>query len=155
MICQLLVELLFSFIIWYTDPTYDKYSNQTNSGIIAKQGIIDNYPLGTNDMNIKPPIIPDKILDPNAAYQENKYIRDQSVNNAINELKNEDEDDYKEVSNAYNNFLLPIDSNDELHGWGICLSSKISHFIGHTHGQGKPKEFLDKVDEYLKLNNFL
>ena len=48
-----------------------------------------------------------------------------------------------------------IDSNDELHGWGICLSSKISHFIGHTHGQGKPKEFLDKVDEYLKLNNFL
>ncbi len=48
-----------------------------------------------------------------------------------------------------------IDSEDELHGWGICLSSKISHFIGHTHGQGKPKEFLDKMNEYLKINNFI
>jgi hypothetical protein len=48
-----------------------------------------------------------------------------------------------------------IDSEDELHGWGVCLSSKISHFIGHTHGKGKPKELLDKVDEYLKTNNFI
>lgn len=48
-----------------------------------------------------------------------------------------------------------INSEDELHGWGICLSSKISHFIGHTHGKGKPKEFLDKVEEYLKINNFI
>lgn len=48
-----------------------------------------------------------------------------------------------------------INSNDELHGWGVCLNSKISHFVGHTHGKGKPKEFLDKVDKYLKLFNFL
>jgi len=24
-----------------------------------------------------------------------------------------------------------------------------------TRGKGKPKQFLDKVDEYLKANNFL
>ena len=39
--------------------------------------------------------------------------------------------------------------------WGPALESKITHFIGHTQGKGKPKVFLDKVDEYLKINNFL
>lgn len=48
-----------------------------------------------------------------------------------------------------------LDSEDELNGWGCCLNSKISHFIGHTQGRGKPKVFLDKMDEYLKENNFL
>ena len=43
----------------------------------------------------------------------------------------------------------------ELGGWGPSLESKITHFIGHTQGKGKPKEFLDRVDEYLKVNNFL
>ena len=43
----------------------------------------------------------------------------------------------------------------ELGGWGPSLESKITHFIGHTQGKGKPKEFLDRVDEYLKANNFL
>ena len=47
-----------------------------------------------------------------------------------------------------------INTSDELNGWGICLKSKISHFIGHTHGKGKPEVFLKKVDEYLKLNEF-
>lgn len=48
-----------------------------------------------------------------------------------------------------------LDPNDELNGWGCCLKSKLSHFIGHTRGKGKPAQFLDKVDEYLKANNFL
>jgi len=48
-----------------------------------------------------------------------------------------------------------INSEDENGGWGIALQSKITHFIGHTRGKGKPKQFLDKVDEYLKTNNFL
>ena len=39
--------------------------------------------------------------------------------------------------------------------WGPALESKVTHFIGHTEGKGKPKEFLDRVDEYLKANNFL
>lgn len=43
----------------------------------------------------------------------------------------------------------------ELGGWGPSLESKVTHFIGHTQGKGKPKEFLDRVDEYLKINNFL
>lgn len=43
----------------------------------------------------------------------------------------------------------------ELGGWGPSLESRITHFIGHTQGKGKPKEFLDRVDEYLKANNFL
>jgi hypothetical protein len=49
----------------------------------------------------------------------------------------------------------PINPEDENGGWGIALKSKITHFIGHTRGKGKPKQFLDKVDEYLKENNFL
>ncbi len=49
-----------------------------------------------------------------------------------------------------------LDPNDEPDGgWRWGLQSKITHFIGHTRGKGKPKQFLDKVDEYLKLNNFL
>ena len=47
-----------------------------------------------------------------------------------------------------------INTNDELNGWGICLQSRISHFIGHTQGKGKPKVFLDKVDEYLQQEGF-
>lgn len=49
-----------------------------------------------------------------------------------------------------------LDPNDEPDGgWRWGLESKITHFIGHTRGKGKPKQFLDKVDEYLKQNNFL
>lgn len=40
-------------------------------------------------------------------------------------------------------------------GWRWGLESKITHFIGHTRGKGKPKQFLDKVDEYLTQNNFM
>lgn len=40
-------------------------------------------------------------------------------------------------------------------GWRAGLSSKITHFIGHTRGKGKPKQFLEKVDEYLTKNNFV
>lgn len=48
-----------------------------------------------------------------------------------------------------------IDSEDENGGWGIALDSNITHFIGHTRGKGKPVEFLDRVDQYLKINNFI
>jgi len=47
-----------------------------------------------------------------------------------------------------------IDSYDELNGWGVCLKSKISHFIGHTHGMGKPPVLLRKIDEYLRNEGF-
>ena len=48
-----------------------------------------------------------------------------------------------------------LTQDDEEEGWGYSLQSKLTHFIGHTQGKGKPKVFLDKVDEYLKANNFL
>jgi hypothetical protein len=47
-----------------------------------------------------------------------------------------------------------FDSEDEFGGWGLNLKSHITHFIGHTLGKGKPKQFLEKVDEYLINNNF-
>jgi hypothetical protein len=37
-----------------------------------------------------------------------------------------------------------------LDGWTACLGSKISHFIGHTRGQGKPRVLLQKIDELLQ-----
>jgi hypothetical protein len=49
-----------------------------------------------------------------------------------------------------------LDPNDEPDGgWRWALESKITHFIGHTRGKGKPKQFLDRVDIYLKENNLL
>ena len=51
--------------------------------------------------------------------------------------------------------LGTLNSEDELNGWGCCMNSKITHFIGHTRGKGKPKQFLEKVDEYLIKNNFV
>lgn len=48
-----------------------------------------------------------------------------------------------------------LSPDNELNGWGPALESRITHFIGHTQGKGKPKVFLDRVDEYLKENNFL
>jgi hypothetical protein len=102
-----------NMIINNTDNTYDKNNNKLNSGIIVK-GEVDNYPLGTNDLNIETPMIPEKILDPNAAYQENKYIRADGVNRAINKLEKNDKEEYKEVASAYNNFILPVDSSNEL-----------------------------------------
>ena len=47
-----------------------------------------------------------------------------------------------------------INTGDEFNGWGLCLDSKISHFIGHTQGKGKPEIFLKKVDEYLINQGF-
>ncbi len=55
---------------------------------------------------------------------------------------------------GYHPILGEIKSDDGFNGWGTCLKSKISHFIGHTHEGKKPKEFLDRVDEYLINNNF-
>ena len=48
-----------------------------------------------------------------------------------------------------------LDPDDEPDGgWRWGLTSKITHFIGHTRGKGKPKQFLDRVDAYLIKNNF-
>lgn len=48
-----------------------------------------------------------------------------------------------------------INTSDENEGWTFALKSKITHFIGHTQGKGKPKIFHDKMDLYLKNNGFL
>lgn len=48
-----------------------------------------------------------------------------------------------------------ISPEDENNGWTLGLKSLITHFIGHTQGKGKPKVFLDRVDKYLKENNFI
>lgn len=48
-----------------------------------------------------------------------------------------------------------LTQDDGYNGWGHAFNSRITHFIGHTMGKGKPKQFLDRVDEYLKQYNFL
>lgn len=47
-----------------------------------------------------------------------------------------------------------LDPEGEMDGWTACLGSKISHFIGHTRGQGKPRVLLQKIDEYLTNEGF-
>ena len=49
----------------------------------------------------------------------------------------------------------PINIDNEFQGWDIALKSKITHFIGHTQGKGKPKIFLQLVDKYLEENKLL
>jgi hypothetical protein len=48
-----------------------------------------------------------------------------------------------------------LNSEDGFDGWSVSLKSKITHFIGHTQGKGKPVVLLKLVDEYLNLNGFL
>jgi hypothetical protein len=48
----------------------------------------------------------------------------------------------------------PINHEDEFCGYGVALKSKITHFIGHTRGKGKPKIVSQKADEYLINNGF-
>jgi hypothetical protein len=47
-----------------------------------------------------------------------------------------------------------LDPEGPMDGWTACLNSKISHFIGHTRGKGKPRVFLNIVDAYLKERGF-
>lgn len=52
-----------------------------------------------------------------------------------------------------------IDPVNEFDGWDINMKSKIVHFIGHTFLNGvyygKPKIYLELVDEYLKKQNII
>jgi hypothetical protein len=63
------------------------------------------------------------------------------------------------IAPDWSNFEHPIfgniDRDDGYNGWGLCLKSKISHFIGHTQGKGKCRVFLDRIDMYLKENGFI
>lgn len=48
-----------------------------------------------------------------------------------------------------------IDIEDENGGWTYALKSRITHFIGHTQGKGKPKQFIERMDGYLKKFNYI
>lgn len=50
--------------------------------------------------------------------------------------------------------LGEINHGDENNGWTFALNSKITHFIGHTMGKGKPKQLLERIDKYLIENGF-
>jgi hypothetical protein len=65
-----------------------------------------------------------------------------------------DQEQYFVVPNfGFHPYYGQLDPNDEPDGgWRWALNSKITHFIGHTRGKGKPKQFLDRVDQYLAEN---
>lgn len=52
-----------------------------------------------------------------------------------------------------------INTSNEYNGWDVNMKSKIIHFIGHTvfDGKyyGKPKQYHDLVDMYLKKHNII
>ncbi|HAW51257.1 MAG TPA: hypothetical protein DCX54_02850 [Flavobacteriales bacterium] len=48
-----------------------------------------------------------------------------------------------------------LDREDGVDGWGLALKSKITHFIGHTQGKGKPQIFQERMNMYLKEHGFL
>ncbi len=94
--------------------TFNKLSEKKNNGIIAKCNPTDNYPIGKNDLNIIDPVVPINIAKPDEPFKNNQFIRDTSVNKAIINLENKNDNEYKDVSNAVLNFQLPVDSNDKL-----------------------------------------
>ena len=103
--------------------------------------------------------------DGNEIWDHRRFVNDtqqQSFLSTINIIKSKKDPHILDPLTCYvaPNFgshpiLGTLNSEDELNGWGCCMKSKISHFIGHTRGKGKPIQFLEKMDEYLKINNFL
>lgn len=66
-----------------------------------------------------------------------------------------DEEEYYVVPNyGYHPRFGQLHQEDEMDGWIPNLKSKISHFIGHTRGEGKPRVFLAKMNEYLTNAGF-
>ncbi len=120
------------------EKTYDKENNQINSGIIMKGGLKDNYQ-SSNDLQIEIPLVPNKKIDPEAAFQTNQYIRDTGVNTAIKKLETKDEIEYHEVAQAYTDFVLPKDSNNEL------LHKKITDFTKEELDNSTLQDIYDKM----------
>jgi hypothetical protein len=94
--------------------TYTSDSKKANNGIIVQGGNKDNYPLGTNDLNIKEPVPPVIIPKPDEPFKDNQFIRDEGVTQAIKNKIEQNDKDYKNVSQVYNNFRIPSDSKDSL-----------------------------------------
>ena len=97
-----------------TPLTYKQDNTPSNSDIIIMGSKNDNSPLGTNDPNVIPLPIPERIVLPNEVFKDNKYIRDQGVQDAINKQNNSYEQDYEAVYKSVLNFQIPEDSKDKL-----------------------------------------
>ena len=83
-----------------------------------------------------------------------------SIMNILKSNKNPHILNYKEYYVCTNWGHHPIhgelDPKDEYEGWGVNMTSKIIHFIGHTTNpttgeyDGKPRFFLEMVDKYME-----
>lgn len=85
-----------------------------DNNIITKDNNIDNYPLGTNSLNIKEPVPPVIIPKPDEVFKDNQFIRDEGVTKAINNKIEQNDKDYINVAQVYNNYRIPSDSKDLL-----------------------------------------
>ena len=60
---------------------------------------------------------------------------------------------------GYHPLYGEIQNQNEYNGWDINMKSKVVHFIGHTVLEGvyygKPKEYTELVDKYLKEHNLI
>lgn len=100
-----------------TDSDYSTYTpdnEKANNGIIVQGGDKDNYPLGTNNLNIKEPVPPVVIPKPDEAFKANQFIRDEGVIQAMKNKIEQNDKDYTNVAKVYNNFRIPGDSKDSL-----------------------------------------
>jgi hypothetical protein len=140
--CVTIALILFGIFILYTlinknkdkftvisdiaaKSNYDSYTvdnKQANSNIIIKGGDKDNYPLGTNDLNITEPVPPIIIPKQDEAFKDNQFIRDEGLTKAINNKIQQNDEDYKNVAQVYNNYRIPVDSLD------LLTSKQISDF---------------------------
>ncbi len=94
--------------------SYTPDNKQANYDIIIKGGEKDNYPLGTNNLNIKEPVPPVIVPKPDEAFKANQFIRDEGVTKAINNKIEQNDKDYQNVAQVYNNYRIPSDSKDSL-----------------------------------------
>jgi hypothetical protein len=126
--------------------TFDKNNKESNTEIILKLTKEDNFPLGTNNLNIVPPVVQDKIIDPEAAFQTNKYERDAGVNNAINKLDTKDKIEYNDVADAYASYSIPANSNN------IIKSKSLSEFTKQELDESTLASLYDKMTSKV-VNN--
>ena len=135
-----------------SEQTYDEKNNVDNSSVIVKSGNEDTYPLGTNDPKVITPTIPDRVILPDEAFKDPKYIRDPGVETAINNLNKNNEQEYQDVTKSYIDFKLPVDSKDKLSYKKINDFTKTElddNYIATIHDQ-----MIAKVNENISNEEF-
>lgn len=94
--------------------TYNKDNIIDNAGIIFKNNSNDSFKQMLNEPNVIDPIVPIRIAQPDEAFKDNVFVRDEGVSEAIINKEETNNNEYMDVANAVLNFKQPVVSADKL-----------------------------------------